>query len=115
MFCEDALKQQKKVVEDPTTKDFLKLSYVANPKLPFAIDCLKVRRDNVYGYHIITEQDLNIGDVVCVESPFFTIMFDNEIEDTFIAVDTCKQRCFHCFKYNNLNLISCFNCKLGEF
>lgn len=43
-----------------------KLSYKPNPKLPFFIDALEVRENLKYGKHLITNRDLNAGDVIAV-------------------------------------------------
>ena len=110
-FCELAIEQQSENKDD---EYFLKLSYPPNPKMPFAIDCLKLKNNLIFGNHIITDQDLNIGDVICIENPFFANLSNNNEVDSY-EKDSCFQRCYHCFKYNNMNLIPCNKCNFAMF
>lgn len=43
-----------------------KMSYKANPKIPFFIDALELKEDAKYGKHAITTIDLKAGDVIAV-------------------------------------------------
>jgi SET and MYND domain-containing protein 4 len=36
--------------------EFFKLSYPANPKIPFIVNCLELRKDQKFGRHIITNR-----------------------------------------------------------
>ena len=83
---------------DPAT--FMKLSYPANEKIPFIVNCLELRENEQYGRYIITNQDLNPGDVIAIEEPFLKTI---DIEGRY-------SRCTYCLKVNMLNLIPCFDC-----
>lgn len=41
---------------DDNPWDFFKLSYKANKKIPFAVNCLELRNNTTYGNHIITNR-----------------------------------------------------------
>ncbi|CRK87832.1 CLUMA_CG001620, isoform A [Clunio marinus] len=84
--------------EDPW--NFFKLSHPPNDKIPFIVDCLKLKENEKFGRHIVTSLDLHPGDIVAIEEPFFK-HFDN-VE--------CYNRCHHCMKTNKLSLIACENC-----
>lgn len=73
--------------------NMFKLSYEANPKLPFFIDSLQLKEDSIFGKHLITTQELKAGDVVAVlENPL-------AIRDGFIIM-----MCYNCLKNNNFDL-----------
>ena len=50
--------------------EFLKLTYPANDKIPFIVDCLELNTNEKYGRHIITNKDLKVGDIVAIEKPY---------------------------------------------
>lgn len=98
-FERDCL-QLKTTNQDPEyvpPSSFFQLSYPVNEKIPFIVNCLELRRDHYYGRQIITNQDLNPGDVVAVEEPFFK----------GIHKAGRYRRCTNCLKFNMLNLIPC--------
>ena len=68
MKCREMMKSHREKSLD--VWNFFKLSYPPNPKLPFVADCLEVKRSKKYGRHVITNQDLRVGDIVVVENPF---------------------------------------------
>ena len=103
------------MTDDKIDENFFKLSYAPNPRLPFVIDSLKLDNNLDFNNHIITDQNLNIGDVVCVENPFFGFTTNKSDGDTYIEQDSCYQRCSHCFQSNNMNLIPCESCKSTMF
>lgn len=77
-------------IEDPW--DFFKLTYPANPKIPFLIDGIEMRSDGIY-----TKRDLKAGDVIAIEDFCFMRVF-------------CSgqyNRCCGCAKVNMMNLIPC--------
>lgn len=81
-------------------QNFFKLSYPANKKIPFIVNCLEMHKDRKYGRGIYTTQDLKIGDVLCLEKVF---LLDISSED---------RRCRNCASGNLLNLIpSADQCK----
>lgn len=49
---------------------FLQLSYPANEKLPFIVDCIDLITNDKYGRHVITRKDLEVGDIVAIEKPY---------------------------------------------
>ena len=73
------------------------LSYPANEKIPWLVDCVEMRRTKQFGRGIYAKKDLKPGDVICVEEPVFT--YTNEM---FPFV-----RCFECAKGNAMSLIPC--------
>ena len=77
--------------------DFFKLSYPANPKIPWLVDCVEMKWTRQYGRGIYAKQDLIAGDVICVEQPIFN----------FTKEGWGFYQCFNCFKANALNLIPC--------
>lgn len=77
--------------------NFFKLSYPANKKIPFIVDCLELKVDSKYGQHIITTRDLKPGDIISIEEPFIKH-----------ANGTNRfERCYNCFKTNFLSLLPC--------
>lgn len=73
--------------------DFFKLSYPANPKIPFLIEDIEMRSDG----GIYTKRDLKAGDVIAIEDFCFKRIF-------------CSgqyNRCCCCAKVSMMNLIPC--------
>ena len=115
-FCDRAIGKHGKGYGINPTKEFLKLSYDANPKMPFIVDCLKLKKNsNESRYNIITEKDLKIGDVVAIEKPFYTVSFGTDETSDAVEKDLVYQRCFHCLKDNFLDLIPCDGCEKVMF
>ncbi|CRL01017.1 CLUMA_CG014244, isoform A [Clunio marinus] len=81
-------------------EDIFKISHPVNKKIPFIADCLKVCEDEVFGRFVVTDSQLDPGDVVAIEEPFFK----------FINDEFCHQRCSNCLTSNQLSLIPCENC-----
>jgi hypothetical protein len=73
------------------------LSYPANEKIPWVVDCVEVRRTEKNGRGIYATQDLKAGDVICIEEPI--INYSNE--------KGRYMRCYNCSKACALNLIPC--------
>lgn len=86
----------KPIDTEHTTEKFFKLSYKANPKIPFIIEDLECRQTK-YGYGIFTTRDLKPGDIISIEKPSFTT--------TFKAAQYI--RCCNCFKTAMMNLLPC--------
>jgi hypothetical protein len=84
--------------------EFFKLSHDPNAKIPFIADCLEVRENEVYGRFIATNKDLEPGDIIIVEKPFYKVL----------SPDERNARCAVCLKQNSLNLIPCINCATGK-
>lgn len=87
--------QQHKTKNDPWT--FFKLSYPPNEKIPFIVNCLELNEDEKYGRHIVTNRDLQPGDVIAIEDH----VFQN------VTKSALYQRCAYCFESNKLDLIPC--------
>lgn len=109
--CRDLMKNKVQLF-DPW--NFFKLSYKANKKLPSVVDFLELRVDDKYGKHIVTKQDVKVGDVLLIESPFCSALIS---ESRFIEVESTNkyQRCGNCMKDNTLDLIPCSSCSCSEF
>lgn len=88
--------------------EFLQLSYPANKKLPFIVDCIELITNDKYGRHIITSKDLKVGDIVAIEKPYFI----SPTEDTGSCAtsDTIKPfdsfSCAYCVISKYLNIYS---------
>lgn len=100
------------VPEDESPFNFIKLSYEANPKLPFVSNCLELKKSDKFGRCIVTNRDLKVGDVVAIEKPYFRIIKSDS------RYESCQetnrfQRCAYCLKDNLLDLIPCENCSSG--
>ena len=98
-------------------KEFLKLTYSANPKIPYIVNCLEVQKSrNGIGFNITTTQDLKIGDILAIEEPFCTSALSTR--DVVTQLNTEKRvvykRCHHCHKDNFLDLIKCNECERGK-
>lgn len=77
--------------------DYLKLSSSPNLKIPFIAECLELRNTKKYGKGIFTTEDLNAGDIVCIEKPALS----------FLCEEGRYHRCCRCCKSLMLNLIPC--------
>lgn len=65
-------KSEKDMSDDPM--HFFKLTYPCNPEIPFMSNCLELKRNDKYGRYIVTNHDLNPGDIITVSEPFFKII-----------------------------------------
>ena len=106
----------KELERSQTTKNpwnFFKLSYPANKKVPFVVDCLEIKSNEKYGRYIIAKNDLKVGDIVSIEKPFCGVLL-SESNTLQIPVANIYQRCANCLKENALDLIPCTTCCKGE-
>lgn len=85
---------------DNETWSFFKLSHPAHKKIPFIAECLEVRENDVYGRYIMTNKDLNPGDIIVVEEPFYKVLDPNQRHN----------RCAVCLRQNMMNLFPCEKC-----
>lgn len=67
-------------------------------------ECLKLRVNEKFGRHIVTDASLNVGDIIVNEKSFCKVLHEEFI----------YQRCGGCFKDNFMSLIPCVNCTKGE-
>lgn len=91
-----------------------KLCQPPKRKLPFIIDGLKLKNDVKYGRHIITTNNLSVGDVIAIERPIVCVPI---IESNFLKVPEFNnyQRCNNCLFDNLLDLIPCDLCCEGMY
>jgi SET and MYND domain-containing protein 4 len=94
--------------------EFFKLSYPANEKLPNVVNCLEVKSDEKYGRYIITNQALNVGDVIAIEKPFFKILKTDPDDDEYPETNI-YQYCANCINDNFMDLIPCSFCLTTMF
>ena len=110
-FCERQIDRYGIYEEYRKPKQFLKLSYTANPKIPYIVNCLNAAKSQKgNGYNITTTQDLKIGDIICIEDPFFTVSTKSDGRTQLAEKKSNFKRCYHCHESNFLDLIQCFNC-----
>lgn len=74
------------------------LSLAANPKMPFAVNCMEMKHESEYGCHIVTKEDLKAGQIVVIETPF--VHAPTTKDDTYRYT-----KCANCYKENFLSLI----------
>jgi SET and MYND domain-containing protein 4 len=84
--------------------DFLKLSYPANPKLPFAAECLELKENEKFGRHIVTNRNLKAGDIIAITPNICNI----------INRPARFHHCSFCLRSNEMDLIPCSECSRGE-
>jgi hypothetical protein len=96
-------KKCKKLMAEEEVKDpaddpmnYFKLSYPANPTIPFIVDCLELRKVN-NETRLYTTRDLKAGDTIFEEEMIFLKVYQKA---QFV-------RCCNCTKTNMLNLIPC--------
>lgn len=85
--------------------EFFKLSYPQNKRMPFVTECLELKDTWKFGRCIITNRELNTGDVIAIEEPFLKML----------NVKSRYNYCVTCFKSNAMSLLpcpgSCTTCK----
>ena len=104
---EDDLKDELDTLADEIEMEMrrIKLSYPANPKNPFIIDALELRKTEKCNLGIFTKIDLHIGDIVLIEKAFTWSLYDHQI----------YTRCTYCLRDNNKDLIPCLGCSKAMF
>lgn len=88
--------------------DYFKLSYKANPKIPYIVDCLEVKTTEKYDRGIYTKHPLKVGDVISLEKPFFHVI--NTDTDKNGKESYKYNFCYNCLNDNILDLIPCSKC-----
>lgn len=108
--CREMMKSRVPL-NDPWT--FFKLSHETSKRLPFVVNCLELRVNEKFGKHIVTNQNLKVGDVLAIERPFCNVLLS---ESNFVEVEVSNkfQRCTNCLKDNALDLIPCEKCCDGK-
>lgn len=89
----------------PKNSSPLCLGSTPNPKYPFIIDCMRLRRNSEYGRHIFTERKLKTGEVIAIEKPFSGLLLHSY----------ANKRCTNCLGQFQLNLLPCPGCTLGKY
>lgn len=97
--CRENMKNESEKIEG-NTWSFFKLTQPAHKKVPFIAECLDVRENEVYGRYIMTNKDLNPGDIVVVEEPFYKVL---DPQQRFA-------RCAICLQRKMMNLFPCAKC-----
>lgn len=90
--CEEKLEIERPDA-DLNPRNFFNLSYPANERIPFIVNCLEMREVEKYDRGIYTTQDLKPGDVVSVEEALFFDLYGS------------VGRCTNCSKGNMLSLL----------
>lgn len=101
------------VKQDDDPFDFIKLSNEINAKLPFVSQSLELRRSEKFGRYIVTNRDLQVGDIVAIEKPHFQIIKTDSRYDGCDGMNK-YQRCAFCLKSNLLDLIPCVTCSSSK-
>jgi tetratricopeptide (TPR) repeat protein len=99
--CLDLMMEGIKICDDPY--DFFKLSYSANPKIPFIIDGVEIKAYKKFGRGIYAKQSLKVGDIISIETPFFSAFELGTKLEYF-------KFCSFCLKDNLMDLIPCHDC-----
>lgn len=101
-------------VHEEKIRDLLSLSHESNPKIPFIAKCLELRTNRKFGRHIITNQDLKVGEIIAIEAPFFKVIKSDE---RYESCDESNkyQRCSHCLNSSLMDLIPCSECSSTMF
>lgn len=81
-------------------EDFFKLTLQGNKEILTIAECLKLCRNEIYGRHIVTTQDLKCGEIIAIEKPFYKSLDKR----------ASPRRCVNCLK-SIINPIACFSCK----
>lgn len=83
----------------------IKLSRPPNPKMPFVVGCLELHENKMHGRHIVTNRDLQVGDVVAIEKAFAATLPSR----------FRYERCENCCEEHSMNLIPCKHCTVVMF
>lgn len=83
---------------------FFVLSHNPNSNYPFIADCLSLKQCFKFGRHVVTDETLEIGDVIAIEPPFSSILLSTCID----------KRCMKCLGQHKLNLLPCSGCTSGR-
>lgn len=81
-----------------------KLMHEPNPKLPFFIDGLQFKENTTYGRHLVTNIDLDAGDVIAVMDDCWAVQ----------TVLEAPAACGNCLMVNNFDLRLFDGCADGE-
>lgn len=82
-----------------------KLSLPAHSTVPFISNCLELRKNRQFGRHVITNRDLEVGQIIAIDEPFCTT----------IPKWLQYERCDNCCMEHSKSLIPCKNCTAVMF
>lgn len=103
-YCKEEISQASGHQSSESQNTF-KLTAPINEKVPFVSACMELRENEIYGRYYITNKDLNAGDVLVAEEPFFKV----------IDPSVRHLRCSICCSANSYCLIPCDNCSAAMF
>ncbi|XP_058448673.1 SET and MYND domain-containing protein 4-like [Malaya genurostris] len=93
----------------PTHSDMIlcepKLCSKPNPKIPFISDCLELKKNDIFGRHLVTNIKLTPGDFVAIEKSFSKMLLPN----------LRYMNCDYCLEDKFLILIPCHHCSITMF
>ncbi|XP_044253606.1 SET and MYND domain-containing protein 4-like [Tribolium madens] len=71
-----------------------------NPQIQCAKNCVEIKHNETFGRHVVATRDINIGEVICIEKPYASILCD---------FAPSYQHCHHCLELC-YNPIPCEKC-----
>ncbi|XP_055684331.1 SET and MYND domain-containing protein 4-like [Lutzomyia longipalpis] len=82
-----------------------KIGMPANEMIPFLANCLKLRENEYFGRHVVTEEDIPAGTIIALEEPFCKMLLYSEeylrctvcladLPHLLLPCDTCTQAMF---------------------
>uniref|UniRef100_A0A182NVQ3 MYND-type domain-containing protein n=1 Tax=Anopheles dirus TaxID=7168 RepID=A0A182NVQ3_9DIPT len=83
----------------------IKLSFDAHENAPQIANCLELRKNDEFGRHVVTNRQLNVGDVVMIDTPFVNVLFD----------DLRYIQCAFCCGERLFTLIPCEGCTVDMY
>lgn len=86
-------------------QEFLELSYQANEKIPFIVECLELEKSPSFGRYITTKVPLHAGDIIAIEEPFCKVLLP----------ESRYKYCANCFEDYFHDLLPCLECTGGEY
>lgn len=103
-MCFDKMNNKQDVKQNCNSSlEFLKLSYEANEKIPYVVNCIAVKSSDKFGRFVIAKKELKVGDVIAIEEPFLKV----------IKPYVHYYRCSFCLEVNLLDLFPCKGCVFG--
>lgn len=103
-MCLEKLKNKQEVDhQSDSSSDFLKLSYEANKKNSWIVNCLEVKSSDKFGRFVTASKELKVGSVIAFEEPYLKV----------IKPSNHYNRCSFCLEDNLLDLIPCSGCASG--
>lgn len=80
-----------------------KLSFKAHSNIPFFANCLEIKHNEKFGYHVIANDDIDVGRTVVVEESFTSCTLSSPL----IGCATCQK--------TRMNFIPCDKCSTVVF